>query len=66
MQTILNYNNRSETKPNYTGETSNRQNDDEDLNAPMKARCDSLIPKYQDKVLQLAKCKLPTSSPDKD
>ena len=51
MQNIENYNNRSETKPNYTGETSNRQNYNEDRNAPTKARWDTPILKYQGKEL---------------
>ena len=51
MQTIKNHDSRSETKPNYEGEISNRRNDNNDRNAPIKTRCDTPITKQLGKVL---------------
>ena len=45
MRTIKNHDSQSETKPNYEGQTSNRRNDTDDRNAPMRARCDTAITK---------------------
>ena len=45
MQTIKNHDSRSETKPNYEGEISNRRNDNNDRNAPIKTHCDTPITK---------------------
>ena len=45
MQTIKNHDSRSETKPNNEGEISNRRNDNNDRNAPIKTSCDTPITK---------------------
>ena len=45
MQTIKNHESRSETKPIYEGQTSNRRNGDDDRKALIKARRDSPITK---------------------